>query len=379
MREFMEYEKEELVATDDDHTESLKKLDESALNDETLVSSVEDKLADTEGLRSKEDLDELGSGPDTSTPAVPEDTTAKESGQAVVKDTSDTDSEVDDSGTKQDTPVSIPDAFVRAAVHQGMKQDDVDSLIAANPEVALGVLTSCYNSTVNANKEWSALGRVKIQQEREVAEARTKVVETPLFTPQEVEKLKADYVDDPAVLKLLANATQPRQQETQRVQQPSDLYQTATARANAAANSSMDQQVNSFFSDGDMSLYKEFYGELGLSQSVSDLTNGQREHRLSVLENAEQIMVGMRMRGLDPTVPEVMEKAHLIVTEPIREIVIRDGLKKKAVARQSGISLRPANSKKTGTATNSDQQKPKNRQEIIQRAEQRLAGTPGLR
>ena len=378
MRKFMEYESEEVVAKDD-HTESLKQIDESALSDEALVSSVEDKLADVDGLRSKEDLEELGSGPDTSTPAVPEDTTVKENGQAVVDGTNDTGSEAENTGTEQDTPVSIPDALVRAAVHQGWKQEDVDSLVVANPELALTTLTNLYNSTVNANKEWSSLGRAKIQREREAAEARTKVDETPLFTPQEVAKLKTDYADDPAVLKLLANAAQPKQQETQRVQQPSDLYQTATARANATADSNIDQQVNTFFSANDMSLYKEFYGELGLSQSVSDLTNGQREHRLSVIENAEQIMVGMRMRGQDPTIPEVMEKAHLIVTEPIREIVIRNGLKSKAVTRQKGITLRPANSKKTGTAASDDQQKPKNRQEIISRAEQRLAGTPGLR
>jgi len=178
------------------------------------------------------------------------------------------------------------------------------------------------------------------------------------------------------VAKLLT--AKPKQVATQ-PQQSKDLYGTATARANAAGNAAVDQVVNTFFSAGDMSPYVEFYGKVGLSQSIQDLTNGQQEHRLAVLEQAECIMTGLRMRGQDPSVEQVLEKAHLLVTEPIREQIIRSNLKSKAVARQKGITLRPANSKKTGAVSNNSQQKPRNRQELIDKVQQKLANLPGLR
>ena len=358
-----------------DRSESLKQLDEKAIEEENLVNTVEERLANLGNLEKdvEVELDEVDEELETSTPAVPED---KVDEQAAVESDLDTKTEAEEVKDGKDVTVSIPDALVRAAIHNGWEQADVDALIETNPELALKTLTSNYNSVTNASKEWSALGRAKIQSERDKVEVDTKVVEqAPSLTPAEKEKLIADYGTDPVVARLIANADQqPPKPAVAAPVQPSDLYNTATARANAAANSSVDQRVNSFFSNNSMSLYKEFYGELGLSQSVNDLSNGQQEHRLNVLDHAECIMTGLRMRGIDATVEEALEKAHLIVTEPIREQVIRNGLKKTAISRKK--TLMPSRSKKSGNAVNTgNQQKPKDRQELVDRVSQRLANT----
>lgn len=356
-----------------DHSESLKQLDENAIEEENLVNTVEERLANLGNLEKDVELDEVDGEPETSTPAVPEDEVDE---QAAEDGDTDAKTEAEDGKDGKDVTVNIPDALVRAAIHNGWEQADVDALIEEKPELALKTLTSNYNSVTNASKEWSALGRAKIQSERDKVEADTKVVEQPpSLTPAEKEKLIADYGTDPVVARLIASADQQPSKPAQvQQQQPSDLYNTATARANAAANSSVDQRVNSFFGNNNMSLYKEFYGELGLSQSVNDLSNGQQEHRLNVLDHAECIMTGLRMRGIDATVEEALEKAHLIVTEPIREQVIRDGIKKTAISRKK--TLMPSRSKKSGNAANTgSQQKPKNRQELVDRVNQRLANT----
>ena len=356
-----------------DHTEGLKQLDEKALEDTNLVNSVEARLANLGQLT--KDLDEVDDDDSTSTPDVPEDGPAEDSGQAVADDDSDDSSVVDDNKDGKVATVSIPDAFVRAAVHQGWTQEDVDKLIKADPELALKTLTNTYNSTVNANREWSALGRAKIDNERALAEAAIPQAQ-PDFTATEIQKLRTDYGDDPVVARLITNAekqtTQPR--ATQQPQ-PADLYRTATAHANATANASTDQMVNTFFSSGDMSPYSEFYGKVGMSQSIGDLTHGQQEHRLAVLEHAEQIMVGMRMRGMNPTVNQALEKAHLIVTEPIREQVIRNDIKKSVVARKK--TLRPANSKKSGSISQNANYKPRDRQELVSKVGANLANVFG--
>lgn len=361
----------------EEHTEGLKTLDENAITDKNLINTVEGRLGFLKNIGKEVEPDEVDEELDTPIPDVPEDELEEENGQAAVKSESDnTESEAEEDKDGQDTPVSIPDAYVRAAIHQGWKQEDVDDLVKQNPELALKTLTSTYNSTVNANKEWSALGRAKIDQERVAAEAQTvEQAPSPNITPAEAKKLREEYGDDPAVIKLIENAERvPANFKAEiNVQQPADLYRTATARANVAANASIDQTVATFFTAGEMSAYEEFYGKVSLSQSVNDLTNGQQEHRLAVLEHADQIMAGMRMRGMNPTVPEVLEKAHLIVTEPIREQVIRSNLKKSALQRKKGTTLRPSKSKKSGSAVNtSGQQKPRNKQELVSKVDANL-------
>jgi len=365
-----------------EHTEGLKTLDEGAIKDDKLVDVVENRMDFLRDVQNSTEPDEVDEELDTSTPDVPEDEPEEEDGQAAVKsETNNTESKADDStdGSTQDAPVSIPDAYVRAAVHQGWEKADVDELVKANPELALKTLTSCYNSVTAAGKEWSALGRARIDSLREAAETGNVEPEDASIEPL-LSKLKESYADDPlidVVSKLLkANAAKPKASTpvANNQQQQVDLYRTETQRATASANASIDQRVNSFFSDTNMGPYEEFYGKLSLSQTVGDLANGQQLHRAQVMEEAECIMTGMRMRGIDLPIEQVLEKAHLIVTEPIREQVIRNDLKKKATNRTK--TLRPSKSKKSGSAaTQGNNVKPRNRQELLSKVGQKLAQT----
>ncbi len=369
-----------------DHTEGLKEIDEKAITEPELVNTVEERLKSLNELVSGDDLAEL---PDDGSDPIPDPPDEKDDGVEIEKEADELD---DDDPTlgKEDVntdgedgnDVTIPDAYVRAAIHNGMKQEDVDFLVKQDPKLALSTFTSMYNSVTNASKEWSQLGRAKVEQERAIAEADSRrVVEK---SQQDVDpligKLKETYGDDPlieVVTKLLADKSAPV--TTAPVSQPADLYQTATARANASANASTDARVNVFFGSNAMKPYEDFYGMMGLSQSFNDLSNGQQEHRLNVMQEAEYIMTGLRMRGIDLPVEQVLEKAHLVVTEPIREQVIRENLKKNAVTRKKAMTYRPSKSKKTTNAVVDSQRKPQSRQELLSRVEQRLAGVPNLR
>lgn len=362
-----------------EHTEGLKTLDEGAITDDKLVDVVEDRMDFLRSVQQEEEPAELDDDSQTPIPDVPEDKPVEKNGQAAVKAESDDPTPEKDSSTdgQEGDTVTIPDAYVRAAVHQGWDKADIDGLIENNPELALKTLTSCYNSVTAAGKEWSALGRAKIDSLREAAETGNVEPEDKTIEPL-LAKLKENYANDPlieVVGKLLkANAAKPKVSTpvVSSQQQQADLYHTETQRATAAANASVDQRVNSFFSDANMGPYEEFYGKLNLSQTVGDLTNGQQLHRAQVMEEAECILTGFRMRGIEPTIESVLEKAHLIVTEPIREQVIRSDLKKKVTSRTK--TLRPAKSKKSGSAsTQSNNVKPRNRQELLSKVGQKLA------
>lgn len=381
MRKFMET--EQATETEADHTESLKTLDKHAIEDPTLVAAVEDKLSRLNNLNEltkDEDFNRLGGEKttvsdeedDDSTSEVKDDSDAQESDQTESKtDSDDSTSEVE----KKDGDIEIPEAYMRAAIHRGWTQEIVDDLVEKSPESAMKILESLYLDVNNASREWSELGRAKIDADRQqVDQTVTEAVaqEDPNTTAL-IAKLRKEYVDDPlieVVIEGLKSKPKPIQQQT--VPQVQHSYETATRRANAAANSAIDQRVNTFFSADMMKPYEKFYGKLELGQIPEDLSNGQQLNRLSVLQEAECIIAGHNMRNQKIEIEQAMEKAHFIVTEPIRQQIIREGLKATATKRKKSMTLRPSDSKRSSDSMRTESSKPRNRSELEQSVQQNL-------
>jgi len=381
MRKAMEY-TEQATETEGDHTESLKKLDEQAIENPTLVAEVTDKLSRLQNLNNltKDDnFNRLGDKEtaasdeetDDTTPDVTDDTDVEE-------DDSQADDQVDatDSTPEAEKKDEIPDAYIRAAIHQGWTQDVVDDLVENNPKLALKALENLYVSTNNASREWSELGRAKLEADHKQA-IDAQVVPTVQEDPATaalIAKLQKEYPDDPLIEVTIAglkSRSQPVKQ-SQTVPQVQQHYETATRRANAAANSAIDQRINTFFSADIMKPYEKFYGKLDLGQVPEDLSNGQQLNRLAVLEEAECIIAGHNMRNQKIEIEQALEKAHFIVTEPIRQQIIRDNLKATAVKRKKSMTLRPSDSKRTGDSMNAESSKPRNRKELEQSVQQNL-------
>lgn len=379
-------ESEQATETEGDHTESLKTLDEQAIENPELVSEVQDKLSrlnDLNELTKDEGFNRLGGKKETAasdeetddlTPEVKDDSAVEDDGQADDQiDSGDPTPEVEN----KDGDIEVPDAYIRAAIHLGWKQEVVDDLVKNNPELALKTLENLYISTNNASREWSELGRAKIDAERAAAsgaQTATDAVaqEDPAVTALAA-ALKKEYPDDPLIDTVIAGLKKKSvQQPKPQVSQPQAQYETATRRANAAANSAIDQRVNTFFSADVMKPYEKFYGKLELGQIPEDLSNGQQLNRLAVLEEAECIIAGHNMRNQKIEIEQAMEKAHFIVTEPIRKQVIRDNLKATATKRKKSMTLRPSDSKRSSDSMRTDSSKPRNRRELEQSVQQNL-------
>jgi len=372
-------ETEQVAETEDDHTESLKKLDVAAIDNPVLVNTVQERLDNLNLLTKDEDLNKLGGKTtvsdeedDGSTSGVTDDTTVKDDGQT------ESQTESTESTSEAENKDEIPESYIRAAIHQKWTQKDVDELIESNPGLAKRTFENCYNSVVQASKDFSEIGRAKIELDRQQtvktqtqAVAETVAQEDPK-TVALIAKLRKEYTDDPlieVVIKDLEAKPKPVQQPVSQQQQG---YETATARANVAANAAIDQRVNSFFDAGDMKLYEKFYGKLELGQIPEDLSNGQQLNRLAVLQEAEFIMAGHGVRGQKIEVEQALEKAHLIVTEPIRTRVVRDSLKATATKRKKSMTLRPSDSKRSSDSMNTDSSKPRNRRELENAVQQKL-------
>ncbi|MCK5608879.1 hypothetical protein KAR91_43805 [Candidatus Pacearchaeota archaeon] len=367
---------EQVAETEGDHTQSLKKLDTAAIDNPELVNTVQERLDSLSALTKDEDLNRLGEKTtvsdetgDDSTSEVKDDTTAQESGQT------ESQTESTESTSEAETKDEIPDAYIRAAIHQKWSQKDVDELIESNPELAKRTFENCYNSVVQASRDFSEIGRAKIELDRQQATKQTAteaVAQEDPKTTALIAKLRKEYADDPLIEVVIKDLEKPVQQQTQPVSQQQQGYETATARANVAANAAIDQRVNSFFGADDMKLYEKFYGKLELGQIPEDLSNGQQQNRLAVLQEAEFIMTGHTMRNQKIEVEQALEKAHLIVTEPIRTQVVRDSLKATATKRKKSMTLRPSDSKRSSDSMNTNSSKPRNRQELENAVQQKL-------
>ena len=374
-------ETEQVAKTEGDHTENLKTLDKAAIEDSVLVNTVQERLDNLNLLTKDEDLNKLGAKTtvseeedDDSTSGVKDDTTVEDDSQTESK------TESTESTSEAENKDDIPDAYIRAAIHQKWNQKDVDELIESNPGLARRTFENCYNSVVQASKDFSEIGRAKIeldrQQATQVAPTATEAVaqqEDP-NTAALIAKLEKEYPGDPLIDVVVAGLkSKPKPQPVQQpVPQQQQSYETATARANAAANVAIDQRVNSFFNADNMKLYDKFYGKLELGQIPEDLANGQQLNRLAVLQEAEFIMAGHAMRNQKIEVEQAMEKAHLIITEPIRTQVVRDSLKATATKRKKSMTLRPSESKRSGDNMNIDSSKPRNRGELENAVQQKL-------
>lgn len=365
------------VATESkEHTEGLKELDRGAIEDPKLISDVEDKLSRLSNLNELtkgEDFNRLPKEETTVSDEEDDDPTSEVKDDSDAQESDQTDDHTDstESTSEAEKKDEIPDAYIRAAIHQGWDQEVVDDLIKTNPELAKKAFENCYLSVNNASREWSELGRARVEAER-------KQVETPVETVEQedpnttalVAKLRKEYTDDPlieVVIKGLESKPKPKP-----VPQPQQNYETATARANAAANVAMDQRVNTFFSADVMAPYGKFYGKLELGQVPEDLTNGQQYNRLAVLQEAEFIMAGHTTRGQKIEAEQALEKAHFIITEPIRQQVVRDSLKATATKRKKSMTFRPSESKRSSDSMNTGSSKPRNRNELEQSVQQNL-------
>ena len=313
MRKAMEYQ-EQATETEAEHAEPLKDAN-AAIEDVKLVNTVQERLDNLREI-TKEETAVPEEESDGSTPESKDGSESEGDGQAELE-------EKPDGSTPEaeikDGEVNIPDSYMRAAVHHGLSKEDVDDMVKSNPESAMKLLESCYLSVNNASREWSELGRAKIEAERaKTTQTATEAVEQEdPATIALITKLRKEYTDDPlieTVIKGLESKPKPVQQPVPQQQQN---YEVATARANVAGNLAIDQRVNAFFGADTMAPYEKFYGKLELGQIPEDLANGQQLNRLTVLQEAEFIMAGHGARGQKIEVEQALEKAHFIVTEPI--------------------------------------------------------------
>jgi hypothetical protein len=356
--------------TGDHSGDALKTLDKAAIEDPVLVNTVEERLANLNSI-TKEPPKRSAESEDDQDKSTPDD---KDDQQADDQDKStDTTPKSTDGDTDADKDVVLPPAFLRAAIHRGWKEEDANEFFESNPEAALKTFQNCLIDVNNASNEWALLGKAKQNRDTVLNAPEVKPTE-PEFKGVDINKLKEEYdLDDKTIAMLEA---QNQQFETvMNRQQPEPAPQQPQQQVPVGPDPNVELQVENFFKSADLNSYEEFYGKLNLGQDWSDLSSGQRNNRWKVLEQAELMIVGAESMNhrIDPL--DALDRAHMFVSEPVREQVIRNDIKNTATKRKNSMTLRPSDGSRNINKVTSDadgELKPRTREELKEKVQEKL-------
>ena len=250
--------------------------------------------------------------------------------------------EIDDS--KAGEKPELTQAEIRAAIHLGWTEKEVKELAQANPELAKKTCAKALESTNSLSKKFSELGKAKAAKPPE-PEQKPK----PERKAIDFEALEKEYKDDPivGVLKQVVEQNETLSTEVNALRSSGTASEAKINQARVQEDAAISQQIDTFFSRPDVSEYKDTYGVVKKgSKDWDDLTQGQIKKRWEVVEQASLILDGAKQQGMEMPLDEAFERAHLLVTEDVREQMIRKKIKASAVKRSKTLTLEPTNVKK---------------------------------
>jgi hypothetical protein len=264
--------------------------------------------------------------------STPDEEEEEEEEEQADEDDDEEESTSEEETVEEDGGTELPEAYMRAAVHQGWDEKEVKDFFEASPEVAMKTFAKIHESTNKLSAEFARLGRVEPEVKTVAESGKGKATET---TEEDttLAALKEEYGADSTMVKAF-EGMQVKLAEATKVQE-----KVVAPEPDSAVQATVDK----FFTDPAMKSYADFYGE---GKVANKLTVEQMNNRWAMLEMADRIIAGSEKQGREITPEDAMEKAHLSVSEKYRTEALRNELKSKVVKRAKGVTLKPAKSKK---------------------------------
>ncbi len=263
----------------------------------------------------------------------------------------------------------LTQAEIRAAIHCKWSQEDIEELVKVNPVLAKKTCAKFLEGTNDLSKKFSELGKAQVEKK----EPESKVEPKPELKPEkktiDFTALEKEYEGDPivGVLKQFEERNNALADEVETLRSSGSLNESKVDKAQVQEDAAIAQQIDGFFNRPDVVEYENVYGKIEKdSKDWDELTQGQVKKRWSLVEQANLILLGAQQQGMEMPMGEAFERAHLLVTEDVREQTIRKQIKAKAVKRDKSITFEPNSSVKVANSGK------KTKAEIVANAEQTL-------
>jgi hypothetical protein len=285
--------------------------------------------------------------------SIPESTEEKPAEEPEKKSEDEKPAEQTEESTAGDEP-HFTAAELRAAVQNEWTKDELEDLYKKDPELARKT-ASKFLKTVNATSKLFAEAGQKLKTVPPVVPAST-VTHQPKVDTNKIDMaaIEKEYEDDPivdvlkAVVAKLESQSEPAPVVTHTIDEATQAVQQAQVEQDAA----VAQQIELFFQTPDVVGMSDFYGVVPKESKDWDvLTQGQIKNRWKVIEEANLIMKGALSQGMEMPLNEAFERAHLLVTAPVREQAVRNKIKSQAVKRSKSLTLEPSSATVTTKVT----------------------------
>ena len=264
----------------------------------------------------------------------------------------------------------LTQAEIRAAIHCKWSEEDIKELAKVNPVLAKKTCAKFLESTNDLSKKFSELGKAQVKKEPEPKTATEAIAEQkPEKKTIDFTALEKEYENDPivGVLKQVVEQNNTLADEVNTLRSSGSLNESKVDKAQVQEDAAIAQQIDGFFNRPDITEYEDVYGKVEKnSKDWDDLTQGQVKKRWSLVEQANLILLGAQQQGMEMPMDEAFERAHLLVTEDVREQTIRKQIKAKSVKRAKSITFEPNSSTKVAGSGK------KTKTEIETKAEQGL-------
>lgn len=352
MKKLKEEHPEKEVQTEEEkkelETETKSKLSDIFGSDGDRTDSEEDLDEPTSDLEEEEDEDQTGSEDEED-----ESTSDDDSDEDEEENAEDEDEDKDGDEEKEaDAESTLPDSYVRAALHQGWKEDEVKEFFEENPKQAVKTLKNIYESTNRLSKKFSSLGRAQLEQKRKdtTNEKKSQGEKKSEFKGVDIEQLKKDYPNDPiieGVVKPLNDALgqMKQQMDNIRASDNSEAMSASEQRAKVQNDKIIESKITDFFTRDDIKPFEDMYGTVEKGQTWDDLPQLQHQNRYAVLQQADLLLNGAAVQGEEMDIGQALNLAHMLVTDGMKEKIIRNKLKGKLKKRSNGVTLKPSKKK----------------------------------
>jgi len=344
---------------DKEHELPLREKDESALKDPGLVSSVAANLAEIGGeLADEESV--VDPTPDNVVDDDPADETP------------------DDDPTPEEKKEEDSDD-VLAAAHFGWDEKAVADMVgSAGVDNVTAMLRDLHTKDNNLTAKFADIGRQGKEDQGRLntpAPDVGRAEDPPAKGKIDIAALREKYGDDDVLVDVIAM----QQENVDRLSKKlDDVNSKLTDTRSTLTQQEFKQQqddrklLDNFFGGNDLEPYKDFYGKLGADADTwADLSSQQQVNRQQVCKLADDIVRGAGMRGAAMDPGEALARAHAVVSGPIAESVTRRKIMGEVEKRSNARVVRPSKGKVTSTPGVVG--KSKTREEVLSRANERLA------
>jgi hypothetical protein len=266
---------------------------------------------------------------------------------------------------------TLPAAYHRTAKARGWTDQEISDFHKANPDLAIKTFERMHESRTKEINEWAELGR-KNRGVQPGSSTAPSSVPPPPATPAATTALKpinvAEMVEKYGNQELIEALAGPLNQAIEALTPIIAETNRNQATAKQTAQEGLNKTIQGFFGSAEMKPFAAIYGPASFAAKTPE----QAAKFEKVLETADALISGAAFQGRTLDVSEALVLAHDSVASGVKETVIRDAIRKDVTKRGKGITLRPtAQGRRTAGGA------PRDRQELLQRTEDRLAGAFG--